>query len=143
MKVIQISVFLENKPGRLAEVTRTLADHEINLRALCIAETIDFGVLRLIVNDPQRAKQVLTDGGWTLSETEVLVVQIPDRPGGLNYAIQRLAEHGLNVEYVYAFVTHSGESADVVFRLDQLDEAIQVFQKEGIRILSGEEVYRL
>jgi hypothetical protein len=143
MKVSQISVFLENKPGRLAEVTRTLAERQINLRALCIAETIDYGVLRLIVNDPERAKQVLTEGGWTVSETEVLVVEIPDRPGGLSYAIERLAAHGLNIEYVYAFVTHSGESANVVFRLDQMDEAIRVFQEASIHILSGEEVYRL
>jgi hypothetical protein len=142
-RVKQISVFLENKSGRLAEVTRTLADHQINIRALSIAETIDYGVLRLIVNDPAQAKQALADGGFTVTETEVIVVEIPDRPGGLANAIERLAAKGLNVEYAYAFVTHSGESANVVFRLEQIEEAARILADAGIRVLSGDEVYRL
>ena len=143
MTVTQISVFLENKPGHLAQVTRVLADQQINIRALCIAETIDYGVLRLIVNDPVLAKRVLTEGGFTVTETPVLVAEIPDRPGGLAHAIGHLAAEGLNVEYAYTFVTHSGQSAYVVFRLEQMDKAAQVLSGARVRILSGDEVYRL
>ena len=143
MRVNQISVFLENKSGRLAELTRVLADNDINIRALCVAETIDYGVLRLIVSDPERAKKALTDSGFTVTETGVLVAEIPDRPGGLARAIERLAAGGLNIEYVYAFVTSSGESAFVVFRLEGVDEAARILSDAGIRVLSGEEVYRL
>jgi len=142
-RVSQISVFLENKSGRLAEVTRALADHQINIRALCIAETIDYGVLRLIVNDPAKARQVLTDNGFTVTETGVMVVEIADRPGGLADVIERLAAKGMNIEYIYAFVTRSGESARVVFRLEQMEEAARILSQAGVRILSGEEVYRL
>jgi hypothetical protein len=143
MRVSQISVFLENKSGRLAEVTRALADKGINIRALCIAETIDYGVLRLIVSDPAAAKKVLGDGGFTVTETEVLVLEIPDRPGGLATAIARLSEKGINIEYIYAFVTKSGENANVVFRLEQMDQAAKVLSDAGFRILAGDEVYRL
>jgi len=143
MRVSQISVFLENKSGRLAEVTRALADKGINIRALCIAETIDYGVLRLIVSDPAAAKKVLGDGGFTVTETEVLVLEIPDRHGGLATAIARLSEKGINIEYIYAFVTKSGENANVVFRLEQMDQAAKVLSDAGFRILAGDEVYRL
>jgi len=143
MRVSQISVFLENKSGRLAEVTRALADRAINIRALCIAETIDYGVLRLIVSDPAAARAVLGERGFTVTETEVLVLEIPDRPGGLAAAIERLAEQGINIEYIYAFVTKSGENANVVFRLEQVKQAAQVLADAGFRILAGEEVYRL
>ena len=143
MSVSQISVFLENKSGRLAEVTRTLADNQINIRALCIAETIDYGVLRLIVSDPDAARQVLTDAGFTVTETQVVVVEIPDRPGGLAQAIEGLAARGMNIEYIYAFVTTSGENANVVFRLEQPEEAAGLLAQAGFRILAGDEVYRL
>jgi hypothetical protein len=143
MKASQISVFLENKSGRLAEVTRALADQGINIRALCIAETIDYGVLRLIVSDPAKAKRVLGDGGFTVTETEVLVLEIPDRPGGLATAIERLAAQGINIEYIYAFVTKSGENANVVFRLERIDQAAKVLAEAGFRILAGDDVYRL
>jgi hypothetical protein len=143
MRVSQISVFLENKSGRLAEVTRTLADRGINIRALCVAETIDYGVLRLIVSDPEAARRALSDGGFTVTETQVLVLEIPDRPGGLATAIERLAEKGINIEYIYAFVTKSGENANVVFRLEQMEEAARILAGEGFRILAGDEVYRL
>jgi hypothetical protein len=143
MRVSQISVFLENKSGRLAEVTRALADRGINIRALCIAETIDYGVLRLIVSDPAAATAVLGERGFTVTETEVLVLEIPDRPGGLAEAIARLADRGINIEYIYAFVTKSGENANVVFRLEQVDQAASVLADAGFRILAGEDVYRL
>jgi len=139
MKVSQISVFLENKSGRLAEVTQLLADHEINIRALCIAETTDYGVLRLIVNDADRTRRVLSAGGFTVTETAVLVVEVEDRPGGLAQVIAALSAAGINVEYVYAFVTRS-DKAFVVLRLEEMEKAAQVLKQGGVRIVSGEEI---
>ena len=142
MKVSQISVFLENKSGRLAEVTQALADNNINIRALCIAETIDYGVLRLIANDPALAKKVLSERGFTVTETSVLVVEVEDKPGGLARVIKVLAQSGINIEYIYAFLTRS-EKAFVVFRLENMDEAAAALQKAGVRVLTGAEIYAL
>jgi len=142
VKVSQISVFLENKSGRLAEVTQALADNNINIRALCIAETIDYGVLRLIANDPALAKKVLSERGFTVTETSVLVVEVEDKPGGLARVIKVLAQSGINIEYIYAFLTRS-EKAFVVFRLENMDEAAAALQKAGVRVLTGAEIYAL
>ena len=143
MKVEQISVFLENKAGRLAEVTRVLGETGINIRALSLADTTDFGILRLIVDQYDRAREILKDKGFTVGKTEVVAVEVPDRPGGLGLVLQILAGAGVNVEYMYAFVQHSGENAVIIFRFDNLDQAIELLQKEGIHIYTGEEVYRL
>ncbi|MFC1769619.1 ACT domain-containing protein [Nitrospirota bacterium] len=143
MKVEQISVFLENKSGRLADVTKLLADNNINLRALSLADTADFGILRLIVNDIARAKQVLKDGGFTVGKTEVVAVEVLDQPGGMAAILGALKDHDINVEYMYAFVQKSGEHAIIIFRFDDLDRAISVLQNAGIRILKGEEVTSL
>lgn len=143
MKVSQLSVFLENKSGRLAEVTRALADANINIRALSIADTIDYGLLRLIVNDPVKAKSALTSDGYTVALTEVLAIEIPDRPGGLAGIIDIFAESKLNIEYMYAFVGTSGQNAIVIFRTQNVDEAIAALQKKGVRILTGEELHSL
>src|SRR6266581_5489302 len=99
MKVEQISVFIENKSGRLAEIARLLGEAGINIRALSLADTTDFGILRLIVNDAEKAKAVLKERGFTVSKTEVVAVEIPDRPGGLADLLQVLDEGGINVEY--------------------------------------------
>ena len=143
MKVSQISVFIENKSGRLADVTQTLADAQINIRALSIADTVDYGLLRLIVNDPEKAKNVLTEAGFRVALREVLAIEIPDSPGGLAKVIGIFSEAGLNIEYMYAFVGSSGENAIVIFRVDDIDKAIPVLQNGGARILSGEELYSL
>jgi len=143
MKVSQLSVFIENKSGRLADVTRTMAEAGVNIRALSIADTIDYGLLRLIVDDPAQAKSVLTEGGFTVALTEVLAIEIPDKPGGLAGIIDIFAESGLNIEYMYAFVGTSGENAIVIFRVENVDEAITTLQKKGVRILKGEELHSL
>lgn len=143
MKVSQLSVFIENKSGRLADVTRALADANINIRALSIADTIDYGLLRLIVNDPVGAKTALAREGFTVTLTEVLAIEVPDRPGGLAGIIDIFAEVGVNIEYMYAFVGTSGENAIVVFRIEKPDEAIAILQKKGVRILTGEELHSL
>ena len=143
MKVNQLSVFIENKSGRLADVTNALADGNINIRALSIADTIDYGLLRLIVNDPAAAKKTLTDSGFTVAMTEVLAIEVPDKPGGLAGIIETLAASGINIEYMYAFVGSTGENAIVIFRIEKVDEAIPILQQKGISILSGERLHSL
>jgi hypothetical protein len=143
MKVEQISVFLENKPGALAEVTRTLGETGVNIRALSLADTKDFGILRLIVNDNEKAKEVLGQKGFTVRKTEVVAVEVPDRPGGLAEIIKILAEASINVEYLYAFVQQSGENAIIIFRFDETDRAIAVLSEKKVRLLEGKKVYSL
>lgn len=143
MKVNQLSVFLENKSGRLADVTRSLANAGVNIRALSIADTIDYGLLRLIVNDPSRAKTALGEEGFTVAMTEVLAIEVPDSPGGLAEIIDVFAENGLNIEYMYAFVGTSGKNAIVIFRTQDVDLAITALGKKGVRILTGDELHSL
>ncbi|MFZ5592396.1 MAG: ACT domain-containing protein [Bacillota bacterium] len=143
MKIKQISVFLENKSGRLARVTKVLGKHDINIRALSIADTTDFGILRLIVNNPDKAFQVLKEAGFTVSVTEVLAVEVTDRPGGLAEALAVLQEAEINIEYLYAFVQKATNAALVVFRVEQLDKAIEALQKHNISIVPEDKVYSL
>ncbi|MBW2643306.1 MAG: ACT domain-containing protein [Deltaproteobacteria bacterium] len=117
MRAEQISVFLENKAGRLAEVAAILAEADVNIRALALADTSDFGVLRLIVNDNQKAIHALKNRGFTVSKTDVVAVEVEDKPGGLNRILDILNRAGINVEYMYAFVQHSGENAVMIFRI--------------------------
>ncbi len=140
MKVEQIAVFLENKSGRLAEVTEVLARAGINIRALSLADTTDFGILRLIVTNTDLAKTVLKENGFTVGKTEVIAVEVPDRPGGLAEILRAVNTQGINVEYMYAFVQHSGSDAIIIFRFDDLDKAIAALQAAKVKILKGEEV---
>ena len=141
MKVEQISIFIENKSGRLAEITRVLGDAGINIRALSLADTSDFGILRLIVNDGAKAATVLKDNGFTVSMTEVVAVEVPDHPGGLSAILQTLDREAINVEYMYAFVERSGENAVMIFRFDAPDKAITILQQNGLTVLPGEKLY--
>jgi len=143
MKVEQISVFLENKAGRMAYVTRVVGEAGIDIRALSPADTLVFGILRLIVDQYDKAREIVKEKGFTVGKTEVVAVEVPDRPGGLGLVLQILAQSGVNVEYMYAFVQHSGKNAVIIFRFDNLEQAIDLLQKEGIHIYKGEEVYRL
>ena len=143
MKVEQISIFLENKPGTLESATRVLRDANINIRALSLADTSDFGVLRLIVNDVEKAKKVLQDAGFTVGRTNVVAVEVPDRPGGLHSILEALSREDINVEYMYAFVERSGENAIIIFRFNMTDKAIEALQKKGFKVLPGEKVYSL
>ena len=133
MKVKQIAIFLENKSGRLADISHTLAENAINIRALSLADTADFGILRLVVNDTTKAQQVLKENGFTVGITEVLAVEVPDKPGALDCILQVVRDAGLNVEYMYAFTKKSGESGMLLFRFDNQDAAVAVFQKAGFR----------
>ncbi len=143
--VQQVSVFLENKSGRLAEVCVTLGSQDINIRALCIADTSDFGILRLIVNDPAQATTVLQEAGFSVGLTSVIALQIPDRPGGLGGVLEKLEAAGVNVEYMYAFFVRREGDAVVLFRVadEVLESTILLLQDEGIPILAAEDVYAL
>jgi len=143
MNVEQISIFLENKSGRLAEVTGVLSEAGINIRALSLADTADFGILRLIVNDTEKARQVLRDNGFTVEKTRVIAIEVPDKPGGLAKILDTIKDEGINVEYMYAFVQKSGQNAIVIFRFDELEKAITILQKAGVRTLEGEDLYAL
>jgi hypothetical protein len=143
MKVEQISIFLENKSGRLAEVTEILARNNINLRALSLADTADFGIFRLIVSDPSQAAALLKSSGFTVGTNEVVAVAVPDRPGGLAGILGTLQGKGINVEYMYAFVQKCEGNAVVIFRFDDADKAINVLRQGNIKVLTGEEMKRL
>jgi hypothetical protein len=141
MKVEQISVFLENKPGTLEHATRVLKDANINIRTLSVAETADFGILRLIVNDVDKANQVLKDAGFRVSKTPVVAVEVPDKPGGLHSIMEVVSKEGINVEYLYAFVEKSGENAVIIFRFDNPEKAIEVLQKNSFAVIPGSKLY--
>ena len=143
MKVEQISVFLENKSGRLAEVMRVLGKAGVNIRALSIADTSDFGILRIIVNDQEKALATLKGKDFTVSKTEVVAVEVADRPGGLSEILDLLETQNVNVEYMYAFIERSSDNAVIIFRFDELEKAIEALQKAGIRIMKGEEIYSI
>ena len=143
MKVEQISIFLENKAGRLADVTRCLSEGGINIRDLSLADTSDFGILRLIVTDHEQAKKVLKENGFTVGRTTVVAVEVRDDPGGLHTILNLLSSNGVNVEYMYAFVQQTGENAILIFRFDRTDQAIELLQANNIAIVPGEKVYSL
>ncbi len=143
MLVEQIAVFLENKSGRLAEITAVLAENDINIRALSVADTADFGILRLIVDKVEIAKDVLKKNGFTVGKTNVIAVEVDDKTGGLAKVLQCLKSAGINVEYMYAFVNKTGENAVLIFRFEKMEEAIETLQKDGFTILSREQICSL
>ncbi len=143
MKVEQLSIFLENKSGRLAEVTRVLGKAGVNIRALSVAETSDFGILRLIVNNIDKALDALKNSNFTVSRTEVIAVEVPDKPGGLSEILDILENNKVNVEYMYAFVEGSSDNALIVFRFDDNNRAIEILESENVKILNGDSVYNI
>ncbi|BCS86989.1 ACT domain-containing protein [Pseudodesulfovibrio sediminis] len=143
MKVNQLSIFLENRSGRLAEVTRILSEADVNIRALSLADTSDFGILRLIVSDFDKAKEKLKEAGFTVGRTSVVAVEVSDAPGGLHNILSMLQDAGINVEYMYAFVRQSGDSAVLIFRFDRTDQGIELLQKNGIATIPGDKLYAM
>lgn len=140
MKVEQVSVFIENKSGRLAEVSGVLGEANVNIRALSLADTSDFGILRLIVDDSEKAYNVLRERHFTVNKTEVIGVEVPDTPGGLSSILRILDTNQINVEYMYAFVERSGSNAVIIFRFDNIDQAIAVLLENGVNILNAETI---
>jgi hypothetical protein len=141
MLVKQISVFLENKSGRLAEVTRTLKDRQVDIRALYIADTTEYGILRMIVDQPEKARDVLTEAGFTVSSTQVIAIAIADRPGTLDDALETLSSGSISVDYLYAFVGRSSEDAIVIIRVENPQLALEKLHEAGVRVLDCKEVY--
>ena len=141
MAVDQISVFLENETGGLADVVNVLARSAVDIRAMALADETDFGILRLIVDDTDRATSALKDAGFTVRKTRVVAALVPDRPGGLATTLNAL--RGIAVEYMYAFVQKRGEQAVVVFRFDDPDAASRTLRDAGAKILEAEDVQKL
>jgi hypothetical protein len=139
----QISLFLENKPGRMAMVAKTLSDAGVNIRALTIAEAGDFGIIRMVVDDTEKGYRVLRDKGFTVSETDVLAVELKDVPGGLYEVANTLGMNNINVDYAYAFVTAKAERAMLILRVDDITRAAQVLSAAGMRIVTKEEIQRI
>jgi hypothetical protein len=140
MKLHQLSLFLENRPGQLIEPCRLLAREGINIRTLSLADTQQFGILRLIVSDWQRARDILQKAGYVASATEVVAVEVPDRPGGLADVLGAFEGGPVNIEYMYAFTFGRQDKAVLVFRFDDPDAAIERLQAAGINVVEGGEI---
>jgi hypothetical protein len=143
MAIDQISVFVENSVGRLAEVTAVLGDAGIDMRAMCIADTADFGILRVIVSNPKRAVEILQAAECVVSVTRVLAISIPDTPGSLSRVIGILADAGVSVEYAYAFITRKRGNAYVIFRVENNELAEEILVRNGIETAKEGELYEL
>lgn len=140
MTIKQLSIFVENKHGRMAEITKTLANHQIDIRALSIADTADYGILRLIVDKPEEAILALREDHLTVSLTEVIAVSIPDEPGGLNKAVEILTAAGIDIEYMYASIHAKKGSAFVILRVEDNDRAAALLQEGGVLALNAEDL---
>ena len=143
MTISQLSIFVENKAGKLVEITEVLGHAGIDIRAMSIADTQDFGILRLIVSDAEKAKEVLTNNGNIVSITKVTAVAVDDRPGALTEVIKLLADNGVNIEYMYAFIIVSGKHACVVLRIEDNDRATELLSSHGIKLVSEEDIKNL
>jgi len=143
MFIKQLSVFVENKSGRLADITAILSKANIDIRALSIADTTDFGILRLVVDKPSEAERILKDASLTVSLTTVIAVCIPDKPGGLSKALRVLAEKDIDVEYMYAFISRDTERAYLIMRVRDNNIAASVLTANGFELLSEDSVYRM
>jgi hypothetical protein len=143
MAIKQLSIFVENRPGRMAEVTEALSESGIDIRALSLADTSDFGLLRLIVTDPGAAVSMLKKAGVMVKVNDVLAIAVSDKPGQFAGAIRLLADAGVNLEYLYAFLSRKDGDAVIILRVDDLEKGAGVLVSNGVRLLSEEEVYNM
>lgn len=141
MIIKQLSVFLEDRSGRLTELTRLLAEHEINITALSVAETADYGIVRMVVGKPDTAKECLMNAGFSVRLTDVVCVNMPDQPGALHKVLKILAENHVNVDYMYAF--SNNDVALAVIRAAHIDQVIDVLQQNKMQLLRQSDVYQL
>lgn len=140
--IIQLSIFVPNRPGELFKITNLLAENDIQIRALTVAETADFGIFRVIVNDPNKCYRILTANNILVGKTEIIAVEMEDKPGGLNQIAKLLGDNGVNIEYLYAFASKKAILVVQVSR-DHLEKAIDVFSKAGIYQFKPDEIYNL
>ena len=143
MSVKQISVFVENKSGSLAKITKVLSENNIDIQALSLADTTDFGILRLIVNAPEKAELILSENHFTIKETEVLAVAIDDAPGGLHKVLSVLEKEGIAIEYMYAFTGKGFDHALVILRVADNEAAEKILKNSGISVVDGEKLYNI
>jgi hypothetical protein len=136
MAVEQISVFVENTSGRLAEVTRLLADAGVNLRAITIADTADFGILRIIADDSKKAVEAFKHAGFTAKVTQVIGVEVPDKPGGLAGVMEIFDREGVNIEYLYASLEHVKEKAIVIFKVEDVEHGLKICRQHGLSLIT-------
>ncbi len=141
MIIQQLSVFLEDKAGRLTEITRILAENDINISAFTVAEASDYGILRLVVGRPELALKVLKENGFSVNTTEVIGIIVPHKPGGLHQALKILSSHNVSIDYMYAFALEN--SASVVFRPSDIREAIEVLQNNKMELLRTSQIYQI
>lgn len=142
-EIKQISLFVENRPGRMSKVSKTLSDAGVNIRAMTIAEAGDFGVIRMVVDNPDKGYKVLHDSGFTVSVTDVLAVEMKDTPGGLYEIVDTLGINKINVDYAYAFVTAKAERAMLILRVDDLPRAKQALSSRGVKIATKDEIQEI
>ena len=142
MKITQISVFLENQPGRLTLAAKTLADANIDIRTLSLADTSDFGILRLLLDEPERGLAVLEKANFTVKATEVVAVEVPDSPGGLAKVLDTIVQTKVSIEYMYAYTRPKGENAVMIFCFDNNAEVIALLEKNGLNLLSNADLKR-
>ena len=143
MAIKQVSIFAENKPGTLVEITGALAAAKVDIRAMSLADTQDFGILRLIVSDADKAREALTSNGCVVSVTEVIAVAISDKPGALTEVVSLLSAEQINVEYMYAFITISKQYAYVVVRVQDNARAEEILGAAGVSLVSEEDIRQL
>jgi hypothetical protein len=140
MTINQISVFLENKSGRLAEVTKVLAEAQINIKAMTIADTADFGILRIIVNDAEKACQAFEKNGFTVRITKVLGIEIEDKPGGLHRVMDLFKNNGVNIEYLYASIERKKDKAVVIFKVEDAELGLKIVERGSLVAISEKEL---
>jgi len=143
MFISQISVFAENRPGAMLEITGVLAKNNIDIRAHSLADTTQFGILRLIVDDPQRACKLLQEAKFAVSITKVLAIAVSDTPGGLHGLLEQLHQYQINIDYAYAFMTRNVRDAVVILRVEDLERAADILSKADVRLLGPEQVYEM
>ena len=143
MSVKQISIFVENKEGRIKKAINTLGQEKINIRALSIADTTKYGILRLIVSDNEKAIAALEKDGFIVKENEVIILAVPDEPNGLNSTLAVFDEKGINLEYLYAFVSSKTDEAIVVMRLENMEKAIDALKDSNVKILETKDIENL
>jgi len=141
MSVKQISIFIENKPGALAEVTKFIAESKINLKALSIADTQEFGILRIITDNPDNARELLKNEGYTVTATSVLAVELSDTPGSMASILAVLSDAGVSVEYTYAFMSNVQNKAYMIFRVDNNDKATNALINSNISVINQEDIF--
>lgn len=140
MTINQLSIFVENKAGTVAKITKSIADAGVSIRALSVADTQEFGILRLIVSDVDKAKAALSENDCVVSVTKVIGVEIPDVAGGLSSVLELMSENNINVEYLYAFITISGQHAYVVLRVENNDKAAKILKENGVKLVSQADI---